>query len=218
MRTIKGWCLPSWGALWSDYSSLHLLTQRRYLHRYPIRMGLRRRPLNRSGACGPKATPLAGSLRAPKGEISPVPPSTVMSIGKCSKEQKSAMASVSASCPTDPHASISLASTWYHGTPHQEGHRALLLDLTLYRQETLLPILHALKKERCLLEKRMVEFEHKVKELWEVREKIKAMILQHESIQQQEMLRLFESSQGVSPITSGEIQNAKMPANETIEL
>jgi chromosome segregation ATPase len=72
-------------------------------------------------------------------------------------------------CPS-PSAALSSTAT----TPTAEEYRALLLDLLLYRRETLEPVLAALRREREELETKMAQLETLVRELRHIREELRA--------------------------------------------
>lgn len=59
--------------------------------------------------------------------------------------------------------------------PTSEDYRALLLDLLLYRRETLSPLLTALQQERAELEAKMTLLEAHVKELREIRDELRCL-------------------------------------------
>lgn len=57
--------------------------------------------------------------------------------------------------------------------PTSEDYRALLLDLLLYRKETLEPLLIALRRERAELDVKMAQLEAHVRELRGIREELR---------------------------------------------
>ncbi|CCW66639.1 unnamed protein product, partial [Phytomonas sp. Hart1] len=138
-------------------------------------------------------------------------------VEKCNNGPRGAPAFVSPVTSITPKPRKGSTSIGDLQVPYKEDHHALLLDFILYRRETLLPVLRGFKKERCLLEKRLVDLDRKVKELCEVRESIRTMILEHEDIQQKNLLRVLETSQGAVPRTPSQVQEEEMSDIETIE-
>ncbi|KPA73171.1 putative mitochondrial hypothetical protein [Leptomonas pyrrhocoris] len=59
--------------------------------------------------------------------------------------------------------------------PLTEDYRALLLDLLLYRQETVGPLLTALRREREELEAKMTQLEAHIRELRQVRDELRLL-------------------------------------------
>lgn len=86
--------------------------------------------------------------------------------------QSSAVAT--ASSPLQPPAPSALLA------PTEEDYRALLLDLLLYRQDTLRPVLRALQQERERLASQAAELDAKVSGLVAVREEIRAILTEHQ--------------------------------------
>lgn len=59
--------------------------------------------------------------------------------------------------------------------PTSEDYRALLLDLLLYRQETVAPVLKALQREREELEAQLTQLEAHVRELRQIRDELRLL-------------------------------------------
>ncbi|KAG5507829.1 hypothetical protein JIQ42_07119 [Leishmania sp. Namibia] len=59
--------------------------------------------------------------------------------------------------------------------PTSEDYRALLLDLLLYRRETLAPVVEALRRERDEVEKKMQHLDTHVRELSSIRDELRQL-------------------------------------------
>eukprot|EP00796_Vickermania_ingenoplastis_P010664 gene10664-7409_t len=81
--------------------------------------------------------------------------------------------------------------------PTEEDYRALVLDLMLYRKETVQPVLDALRQERIALDRQIKDFDAKVRELSNVRDEIRHMLevsQAKDAEATQEFLRMFLQS------------------------
>ncbi|KAG5487446.1 hypothetical protein LSCM1_07399 [Leishmania martiniquensis] len=67
----------------------------------------------------------------------------------------------------------SAMSTTAAAAPTSEDYRALLLDLLLYRRETLSPVVEALRRERDEVEKKMQQLDTHVRELASIRDELR---------------------------------------------
>ncbi|CBZ23242.1 conserved hypothetical protein [Leishmania mexicana MHOM/GT/2001/U1103] len=76
---------------------------------------------------------------------------------------------------TDANKTTSGASTTAPVAPTSEDYRALLLDLLLYRRETLTPVVEALRLERDEVEKRMEQLDTHVRELTSIRDELRQL-------------------------------------------
>lgn len=84
-----------------------------------------------------------------------------------------------------PHSSASpTTGSAFSALPMQataQDYRALILDLLLYRRESLEPVVRALQKERLLLEAQMQRLNTQVGQLVSLREEIRHMVEAHRS-------------------------------------
>lgn len=78
--------------------------------------------------------------------------------------------------------------------PTSEDYRALLLDLLLYRRETLEPVLVALRKEREELEVKLAELEAHVRELREIRDNLRRFAEQQADEEARKLHRVIGTS------------------------
>ncbi|GET85612.1 hypothetical protein, conserved [Leishmania tarentolae] len=82
-------------------------------------------------------------------------------------------------CPpssgTDKNKTAEEASTSAPVAPTSEDYRALLLDLLLYRHETLAPVVEALRLERDEVEKKMQQLNTHVRELSSIRDELREL-------------------------------------------
>lgn len=87
--------------------------------------------------------------------------------------------------------------------PSEEDYRALLLDLILYRKDSLMPVVHALQQEREVLQAQVREAHKKVHELAEIRDEIRSLLQSQKEEQLAQMSRLLECVRGHerSPVT-----------------
>ncbi|KAG5487783.1 hypothetical protein LSCM4_07461 [Leishmania orientalis] len=68
--------------------------------------------------------------------------------------------------------------------PTSEDYRALLLDLLLYRRETLAPVVEALRRERDEVEKKMQHLDTHVRELSSIRDELRQLAEEMRSAEQ----------------------------------
>lgn len=82
-------------------------------------------------------------------------------------------------CPplteTDANKTTSATSTAAPVAPTSEDYRALLLDLLLYRRETLTPVMEALRLERDEVETKMQQLDTHVRELSSIRNELRQL-------------------------------------------
>ncbi|CAJ1016116.1 hypothetical protein, conserved [Leishmania lindenbergi] len=69
----------------------------------------------------------------------------------------------------------SATSTTAPVAPTSEDYRALLLDLLLYRRETLAPVVEALRRERDEVERKMQQLDTHVRELSFIRDELRQL-------------------------------------------
>lgn len=78
-------------------------------------------------------------------------------------------------------------------TPTEDDYKALLYDLLLYRRESLQPILLALRKERELLEIKMLNFSKKVEEFSRIREEMRLLLEDCKALDDANLQRVLDT-------------------------
>lgn len=86
--------------------------------------------------------------------------------------------------------------------PSAEDYRALLLDLLLYRRETLEPVLEALRTERAEVERQMRLLDAQVRELGSIRDELRELAEAALEEEQAQLHRLLHSPDTATPPAS----------------
>ncbi|CAJ1985851.1 hypothetical protein conserved [Leishmania donovani] len=122
-------------------------------------------------------------------------------------------------CPplteTDASKTTSAASTTAPAAPTSEDYRALLLDLLLYRRETLTPVVEALRLERDEVEKKMQQLDTHVRELSSIRDELRQLA---EAVLDAERTRLHDVVMKPSNPPAAESTMAAQGAAESEEV
>ncbi|KAK7198323.1 hypothetical protein NESM_000790200 [Novymonas esmeraldas] len=100
--------------------------------------------------------------------------------------------------------------------PTAEDYRALLLDLLLYRRETVTPVVEALRRERELLETDMRHLDAHVRELSRIRDELRQL---SEAALDAERRRLHRTIAvpGISSVPAGDVSAVEPGVGDTPE-